>query len=103
MFQTNGSIIECATCVATGTSACSECIVTFVLANDAGPIDYVPTTVSLQPRGAEQILDPDIDRVLASLMRAGLVDDPVEFVPIDEFERAGNSVANPVTPVGAVR
>jgi hypothetical protein len=91
MFQTNGSTIECATCVATGTSACSECIVTFVLANDAGPIDYVPTPVAL--RAAEY--DGSVDRAVALLVSAGLVDHPVEFVSVDEFE--GRAV-----PVGAV-
>jgi hypothetical protein len=92
MFQTNGSSIECGTCVATGTSACSECIVTFVLANDAGPIDYVPTPVALRSTGGNS----SADRAVALLVNAGLVDDPVEFVSVDEFE--GRAV-----PVGGVR
>jgi hypothetical protein len=33
--------IECDTCVATGTTACADCIVTHLLANDDGPIDLV--------------------------------------------------------------
>ncbi len=83
MFQTNGSTIECDTCLATGTSACSECVVTFVLANDAGPIDYVPTPVALRSAAGVS----GVDRVVALLMSAGLVDDPVEFVPIEVFEQ----------------
>ncbi|MET0911029.1 MAG: hypothetical protein ABWZ99_16305, partial [Ilumatobacteraceae bacterium] len=52
MFQPNGSIIECDTGVAANTSACGECIVSFVLANDAGPIEYVPAPepVDVRPR-----------------------------------------------------
>lgn len=39
--------IECATCPATGTTACGDCIVTHLLANDDGPIEYTP-----MPHGA---------------------------------------------------
>lgn len=78
MFRMNGSTIECATCPATGTSACSDCIVTFALANDAGPIEYLPTT---------------IDREVGLFLAAGLVDSPVVFVRPQEFEREHHAPA----------
>jgi hypothetical protein len=82
MFETfqpvHGSTIECATCVAADTSACGECVVTHLLANDAGPIEYVPTPVAL--------VSPT-DRAVELFVRAGLVDDPVVFVAPEEFEQ----------------
>ena len=71
--------IECGTCVATGTTACADCIVTHLLANDDGPIDLevVPVASPLSPT----------DRAIALFRSAGLVDDPVEFVTVAEFER----------------
>ena len=83
MFQPNGSTIECDTCVAANTSACGECIVSYILANDAGPIEYVPAPepVEIRPiRGT-------VEAVLEMFVQAGLVADPVEFVPLAEFER----------------
>ena len=78
--------IECGTCVATGTTACADCIVTHLLANDDGPIDLVTVPIAA-PMSAH-------DRAIALFQRAGLLDDPVEFVPVSEFERG---VAAPVT------
>ena len=78
--------IECGTCVATGTTACADCIVTHLLANDDGPIDFVTV-----PIAAPVTVH---DRAIGLFQRAGLVDDPIEFVPVSEFERA---VAAPVT------
>jgi len=72
--------IECGTCVATGTTACADCIVTHLLANDDGPIDLVTVPIAA-PTTA-------IDRAVGLFQRAGLLDDPVEFVDIAEFERA---------------
>ncbi len=71
--------IECGTCVATGTTACADCIVTHLLANDDGPIDLevVPVASPLS----------STDRAIALFRSAGLVDDPVEFVTVAEFER----------------
>jgi len=82
MFQPNGSTIECETCVAANTSACGECIVSYVLANDAGPIEYVPAPepVEVQPRSGS------IEAAIDLFIRAGLVDDPVTFVTVTEFE-----------------
>ena len=72
--------IECGTCVATGTTACADCIVTHLLANDDGPIDLVTVPIAA-PITA-------IDRAVALFQRAGLLDDPIEFVTVAEFERA---------------
>ncbi len=70
--------IECGTCVATGTTACADCIVTHLLANDDGPIDLVtvPVAAPLSPT----------DRAIAMFRSAGLVDDEIEFVSLHEFE-----------------
>ena len=71
--------IECGTCVATGTTACADCIVTHLLANDDGPIDLVTVPIAAPVTA--------LDRAVALFRRAGLVDDPVQFVPVAEFER----------------
>jgi hypothetical protein len=83
MFQPNGSTIECDTCVASNTSACGECIVSFVLANDAGPIEYVPTPVDIRPSTDAA---GSIDAAVELFVRAGLVDDPVVLLSSAEFE-----------------
>ena len=70
--------IECSTCVATGTMACADCIVTHLLANDDGPIDLVTVPVAA-PLSVT-------DLAIALFRSAGLVDDPVEFVCLREFE-----------------
>ncbi len=72
--------IECATCVATGTTACADCVVTHLLANDDGPIDLVSVAVA-SPLST-------LDRAIALFERAGLLDDPVQFVDPAEFERS---------------
>ena len=71
--------IDCATCVATGTTACADCVVTHLLANDDGPIDLVVTAVDA-PMSTS-------DRAVALFAQAGLVDDPVQFVSVEEFEQ----------------
>ena len=101
MFQPNGSTIECDTCVASNTSACGECIVSYVLANDAGPIEYVPSAAPVElratpvpsPPGAAP-LDPCARAAVELFVRAGLVDVPVRFVSAAEFERG--SLGEPV-------
>lgn len=75
--------IECGTCVATGTTACTDCIVTHLLANDDGPIDLVTVPLA-DPVSAT-------DRAIALFRRAGLLDDPVEFVETADFDRAVTS------------
>lgn len=74
-----GFSLECGTCVATGTTACADCVVAHLLANDDGPIEYVPVSVA-RPRTAT-------DRAVDLFMQAGLVDNPVQFVTVAEFER----------------
>ena len=83
--------IECATCPATGTTACGDCVVTHLLANDAGPINYAPTGHATIDEGAEL---SDLDRAIALFAAAGLLDDPPVLVEQVEFERAdlGESV-----------
>ena len=71
--------IECGTCVATGTTACTDCVVSHLLANDDGPIDLVTVPVS-PPISAS-------DRAIALFRSAGLLDDPIQFVSPAEFER----------------
>jgi hypothetical protein len=75
--------IECGTCVAVGTTACTDCIVTHLLANDDGPIDLVTVPV---PVAVDRPATP-ADRAVELFRRAGLLDDPVEFVAVAEFER----------------
>ena len=71
--------IECSTCVATGTTACADCVVSHLLANDDGPIDLVTVPIA-RPRSAT-------DRAIELFQRAGLLDDPVVLVSGAEFER----------------
>jgi hypothetical protein len=80
--ETQAFGIECGTCVATGTTACADCLVTHLLANDDGPIDLVtvPLAVPMSPT----------DRAVALFRRAGLLDDPVEFVSYAEFEQCSD-------------
>jgi hypothetical protein len=71
--------IECGTCVATGTTACADCIVTHLLANDDGPIDLVTVPIAAPTTAT--------DRAVGLFQRAGLLDDPIEFVDMADFER----------------
>jgi len=70
--------IECGTCVATGTTACADCVVAHLLANDDGPIDFVTVPVAAPASPT--------DRAVALFQRAGLLDDPVEFVSHADFQ-----------------
>jgi hypothetical protein len=70
--------IECGTCVATGTTACADCLVTHLLANDDGPIDLVTVPLAAPTSATE--------RAVALFRRAGLLDDPVQFVTSAQFE-----------------
>jgi hypothetical protein len=82
-----GLSIECGTCVAHATTACSDCIVTHLLANDDGPIEFVTVAVEA-PTTPEQ-------RAIALFARAGLLDDPVEYVALADFEASMTPVAVP--------
>lgn len=77
-FHTDALSIECGTCVATGTTACTDCVVTHLLANDDGPIGLVSVAVAA-PLSVH-------DRAIALFERAGLLDDPIEFVDFATFE-----------------
>jgi hypothetical protein len=79
-----GVTIECGTCVAAGTTACTDCIVSHLVANDDGPIEYVPIPISEHPSRSAAVRA--VDRAIELFRRAGLVDDPVEFVDPAEFE-----------------
>ena len=72
----DGFSIECGTCVATGTTACADCVVSHLLANDDGPIEFVTVAPPVTAT----------DRAIALFAQAGMLDDPVRFVAPDEFE-----------------
>lgn len=81
MTESDDFSIDCKTCIGAGTTACNDCIVTHLLANDDGPIDYVPVALTEVPRV------PDQNEVAVSLfVRAGLVDDHAPFISVEEFE-----------------
>ena len=50
MFSSDDFTLDCRTCVAANTTACEDCIVNHLLANDAGPIDFVPIGQERRPR-----------------------------------------------------
>jgi hypothetical protein len=79
--------IECGTCVATGTTACTDCVVAHLLANDDGPIDFVPVALGASRSVPDTEQERACARAIALFERAGLLDDPVQFVPLVEFER----------------
>ncbi len=80
--------IDCKTCIGAGTTACNDCFVTHLLANDDGPIDYVPVVLAHSLKEVPRV--PDSHEIAVSLfVRAGLVDEPVQFVPVVEFEAFG--------------
>ncbi len=83
--------IDCKTCIGVGTTACNDCVVMHLLANDDGPIDYVPVQLAIVPRV------PDANEAAIELfLRAGLLTDPVQFVPVDEFDPARTAVRSRV-------
>ena len=79
MISTDDLSLDCSTCVAVNTTACGDCVVQHLLANDAGPIDFVPTRV-----GAGQT-----ERAVELFARAGLLDPDPHFVAYREFESPG--------------
>ena len=74
--------LDCTTCVAANTTACGDCVVHHLLANDAGPIDFVPTPVRAP-------IVSDTSRVIELFASAGLLDDEPQFVAYSEFESVG--------------
>ncbi|NND74379.1 MAG: hypothetical protein HKN44_05180 [Ilumatobacter sp.] len=88
MFDSDDLSIDCATCIGAGTTACGDCIVTHLLANDDGPIGYVPV------RLAEVPPVPSPEAVAVDLMlKAGLLGAEPQYVAVDEFESAGAPAA----------
>jgi hypothetical protein len=69
--------IDCDTCCAAATSACTECLVTDVLAGTDVPIALTPVA----PRSR-------LDQVVDLFRDAGLVGDDPHWVGPDEFEAA---------------
>ena len=82
MFQNDDLVLDCRTCVAANTTACSDCLVHHLLANDAGPIEFVPNPSRRQPSDAEH--------AVALFAKAGLIDEPVNWVTMAEFESHGS-------------
>ncbi len=88
MTESDHFSMDCKTCIGAGTMACNDCIVTHLLANDDGPIDYVPVALAGSFKVVPRV--PDQQEFAVSLFeQAGLVDGPVQFVPLDEFESYG--------------
>ena len=88
--------LDCQTCLAANTTACNDCVVTHLLANDAGPIEFVTTGVDAtlnsrsvaQDRAAERAspdVDVDVHAAMVLLAKAGMVDDPPVWVDRSEF------------------
>ena len=86
MFSSDDLTLDCQTCVAANTTACGDCVVHHLLANDAGPIEFVPA-----PR---RPVVSDTERVVQLFSNAGLLDAEPHFVAYSEFESFG--VAQPV-------
>lgn len=80
MFSQDDFTLDCHTCQAANTTACTDCIVSHLLANDDGPIDLQPVPLH-SPVTA-------VDRAVGMFGRAGLLDDDPVFVSQREFDRA---------------
>jgi Ni,Fe-hydrogenase III small subunit len=88
MFESDDFSIDCKTCIGAGTTACTDCIVTHLFANDDGPIDYVPVQLTVVPA----IPNPE-DVAIEMLQSVGLIGATAEFVPVDEFRSYAIPVA----------
>ncbi len=71
--------LDCTTCVAANTTACGDCVVNHLLANDAGPIGFVPSVTPVA-------IVSDTERVVTLFANAGLLDEAPCFVAYSEFE-----------------
>ncbi len=97
MFDDDALTIDCDTCVATGTTACNDCVVGHVLANEDGPIGLVvarqhPVAVSVRTDVGAR----DADRAVELFVAAGLLDDPPVFVaPFPEGDPPGARATHP--------
>ena len=88
MFDNDSVSIDCNTCVATGTTACNDCLVGHVLANQSGPINLV-----VVPRSPQRVAEHDVSRVVTLMARAGLIDNPPRWVTAHEFASSGGVAA----------
>lgn len=79
MTNDNDFALDCSTCVAANTTACGDCVVHHLLANDAGPIDFVPTPVRAP-------IVSEASRAIGLFANAGLLDDEPRFVAWSDFE-----------------
>ena len=82
-------VIDCQTCLAANTTACADCIVGHLLANDDGPIE-LRVVAGHRPDDESAQVDPAdaaVDRAVALFDRAGLLDSPPAFVSVSDFER----------------
>lgn len=73
--------IDCGTCVAANTTACNECVVMHLLANDAGPIELV-----VADGGDPETPGDPVERIVGLLVAVGLCDDPPVEVSDAEFD-----------------
>jgi hypothetical protein len=81
MLNSDALSLDCTTCVATNTTACNECVVSHLLANDAGPIEFVPT-----PRTPDEVAGPGgVDRAVALFAAAGMLDHTPHWVDEADF------------------
>ena len=85
MFSNDELTLDCNTCLAANTTACSDCVVSHLLANDDGPIDLEPVPVASPMRA--------VDRAVGMFGRAGLIGDVAEFVSPEEFESGRSPIA----------
>lgn len=80
--------LDCQTCLAANTTACGDCIVAHVLANDDGPIELVSTGLTVAPPGPStgDESDPHVERAVDLLAKAGLLDAEPVWVDRSAFE-----------------
>jgi len=84
MFSADDLTLDCHTCVAANTTACEGCIVQHLLANDAGPIEFVPS--GRRVGGATVRVVSATERAVELFAKAGLLDDEAHFVSYSVFE-----------------
>lgn len=75
MFSSDDLVLDCRTCVAVNTTACSDCVVHHLIANDSGPIEFVPAPIITAT-----------ERAVRLFAQAGLLDDEPTFVDYADFE-----------------
>lgn len=74
--------LDCSTCLAANTTACGDCVVNHLLANDAGPIEFIPS-----PQRVRVV--SDTERVIDLFTKAGMLDADPHFVAYSDFESGG--------------